>query len=166
MQLRFRLAAAPETISDFAAAAAQKFHEGIELGMAGRGGAAIYLMGYSAEMLLKVACFRFDGATPADLVAPRLAPAKNWLQARLPALPHEGYHSLMFWSTYLTERRADAVRPLDATLTGELVHHTRRLYQSWWIEMRYRPDQSLPTEVERAYRDVCWLHDQFHDLWR
>jgi hypothetical protein len=64
MRLRQRLSLRPETISDFAVAAEQKYREGISVAKAGHPGAAIYFFGYTAEMLLKAACFRVDGASP------------------------------------------------------------------------------------------------------
>jgi hypothetical protein len=166
MQLRQRLSLRPETLSDFANASEQKFWEGIEVAAAGHPGAGIYLMGYSAEMMLKVAAFRFDGAALTDFVAPRLAPAKTWLAGHPWSVHHESYHSLLFWMTYLRARRVSRGRAFDRRLDGQLVHHVRRLYLVWWVEMRYRPDQATPQEVNRVLNDVAWLRDHFVLLWR
>ncbi|MDQ3081487.1 MAG: hypothetical protein M3R07_04655 [Gemmatimonadota bacterium] len=154
MQLRQRLQGQPETLSDFAAAAEQKYWEAIELAACGHRGGGIYLMGYAAEMYLKVSAFRFDGASLADLIEPRLAPARNWLKAQPTSVAHESYHSVLFWMAYLRGRRVAKHHALPTELDGQLVHRVRRIYSVWWVEMRYRPDQATPIEVERLFRDV------------
>lgn len=165
--LRSRLATRPETISDFTLAAQQKYWEGMELALAGRRGAAIYLMGYAAEMFLKIAAFRFDGATLADEIGPRLAPAATWMRNQFPGIvPPESYHSLLFWMEYLRAKRNNGGHPLNGDLEEELVRRVRRLYQIWWCEMRYRPDQASESEIEHVYRDMTWLLDHFTLLWR
>ncbi len=166
MQLRQRLALYPETLSDFGVAAEEKYWEGIELAAAGHNAAGIYLLGFTAEMLLKIACFRNDGALVTSPVSPLLVPARTWLNATPMSVPHESYHSLWFWMTYLQARRIHQRRPLARNLDGELVHHVRRLYQVWWIEMRYRPDQATAHEVNRVVTDVTWLRENFLFLWR
>jgi hypothetical protein len=166
MQLRARLSQSPETISDFVVAAEQKFWEGLELVTSERVGAGIYLLGYAAEMWLKAAAFRFDGASPADFVQPRLVPARIWLSLQPESIPHESFHSVIFWLRYLLARRRVARRMLPATIRGELEHRVRRIYGIWWVEMRYRGDQALDHEGERVYRDVAWLRDQFVTIGR
>lgn len=166
MQLRERLALYPETLSDFSVAAEEKYWEGIELAVNGHYGAGIYLLGFSAEMLLKIACFRNDGALITSAVSPLLVPARIWLSSTAASVPHEGYHSLWFWMAYLRARRIDQRRPMDRNLDGRLSHHVRRLYQVWWIEMRYRPDQATAQEANRVVNDVTWLRDNFSILWR
>jgi hypothetical protein len=166
MQLRQRLSLRPETISDFAIAAEQKYREGIIVAKAGHPGAGIYFFGYTAEMLLKAACFRFDGASPSDRVAPRLAPARNWLASHPWSVNPEGYHSLEFWTTYLRARRVSQGRALDRNLDGQLLHRARRRYLVWWVEMRYRSDRATPEEVRRVFNDVTWLREHFVSLWR
>ncbi len=166
MYLRQRLEAVAETLRDFSLAAEERYQEGVELATAGHAAAGIYLLGYAAEMWLKVASFRFDGAVGNDLISPRLAPAKNWLKIRAPHMKPENFHSLAFWVSYLFTRRAAAAHRLPTTLSGELLHRVRRIYLIWWIEMRYRPDQALSDEVTRVYRDVTWLREVSPQLHR
>ncbi|HWL94516.1 MAG TPA: hypothetical protein VNT79_13405 [Phycisphaerae bacterium] len=64
MPLRYRILSTPETVQDLVLASDQKYWEGIELLLAGRRGAGIYLLGFAAEMILKAAVFRIDGARP------------------------------------------------------------------------------------------------------
>jgi hypothetical protein len=166
MQLRRRLQSKPETISDFYLAADQKYWEGMELGTAGRFAAGIYLLGYAAEMHLKVAAFRFDGANTGDLVSVRLGPARSWMLRQSASVNHEGYHSLMFWMEYVRRRRAASGQSLSKTMDGLLAHHVARIYSLWWVEMRYRPDEASAGELERLLKDVSWVRENQNSLWR
>lgn len=165
MPLRARLQHEPETVQDFEIASDEKYWEGIELLAAGRPGAGIYLMGYVGEMLLKIACFRFDGAQPYDLVAPRLAPSRSWAKVHLHRTDDERYHSLLFWVQVLRTKRALAGRSLPPPVDSRLLQRTRRMYQIWWVQMRYRPDQALPREADTMYDDVTWIRDNRIRLW-
>jgi hypothetical protein len=166
MPLRYRLESQSETVQDFELAAEQRYWAGVELIVSGYPGSGVYLIGYTGEMLLKNACFRLDGVHPADLVAPLLGPARTWMRIRCPTIPHESYHSLLFWMWCLREKRRTQGRALSGPLDWALVRRVRRLYQIWWVEMRYRPDQVRPAEAQRAYDDVTWLRDNYLALWR
>ena len=166
MTLRRRLEAVPETVQEFDFAAAQKYREGVALMATGHSGTGIYLLGYSAEMLLKNAYFRFTGASAVDRIQPRLAPALAAGRLYLPAIPHESYHSLQFWSLLLREVRRRQRRPLPALVDASFTARTRRLHQTAWIGMRYRQDQATVQEAQSAQSDTAWLHRHYNELWR
>jgi len=166
MPLRQRLEAVPETVQEFDLAAAQKYREGAALIAAGYNGAGVYLLGYSAEMLLKNSYFRYTGARPADLTQPRLGAALTAGRRYVPHIPHEAYHSLRFWSLLLRELRRHDKRALPPAVDAPFVSRTRRLYQNWWIGMRYHQEQSIPLEARSVYSDVTWLRDNYITLWR
>ncbi len=166
MPLRQRLEAVPETIQEFDLAAAQKYQEGTALITGGYNGAGIYLLGYSAEMLLKSAYFRYTGARPTDLTQPRLGAALNAGRRYVPLISHEAYHSLRFWSLLLREVRRHENRPLPSAVDAPFVSRTRRLYQNWWIGMRYHQEQATLLEARSVYSDVTWLRDNYIALWR
>jgi hypothetical protein len=157
VQLRRRLQFQAETVSDFHIASSEKFREGLLLLSAGYPGAGIYLMGYAAEMSLKLSAFIFDGASPADPVFPKLAAAKSWAVNHGISDPPEGYHSLNFWTAYLRRRRLSAGRRLPSDLDGALIRHADRIYSGWWIEMRYRPDAATVLDGERVSKSVTWI---------
>ncbi len=157
MTLRRRLEAVPETVQEFDLASAQKYREGAALIAAGHPGSGIYLLGYSAEMLLKNSYFRFTGASAVDRIQPRLAPALAVGRLYIPAISHESYHSLQFWATLLREVRRRQRRPLMALVDASFTARTRRLYQTAWIGMRYRQDQATAQEARNAQSDAAWL---------
>ena len=58
----------PDSIREFRAAARQRFDDGLSLAAAGRRTGAIYLFGYTAEMILKAAYFSLSGLTETDTI--------------------------------------------------------------------------------------------------
>jgi hypothetical protein len=164
MQLRQRLESRPESLRDFAVAAEYRFLEGLELATRNHHFAGIYLLGYAAEMYLKIAAFRFDGASPSTLVYPQLQPVRRWMLLRHPKVEHEGFHSLRFWLQYLRSRRQVRGQALDRNFDGALVHHVNRIYSIWWVEMRYRPDRADIMTVNRMFNDVSWLRRNQHRI--
>lgn len=166
MPLRQRLEAIPETVQEFDLAAAQKYQEGAALITGGYNGAGIYLLGYSAEMTLKNAYFRYTGASWADRVGPRLGLALAAGRILVPLVPHEGYHSLRFWALLLRETRRFQRRPLPPLLDAQFMSRTRRMHQNCWIGARYRRDQATSREAATFQDDVAWLQRNYSALWR
>jgi len=164
--LRNRLERIDETLQEFDAAARQRHLEGLELMLAGSFGAGIYLMGYAAEMLLKIACFRIDGAGPADPIEPCLVQARQWKKKYFPNVDFENYHSLWCWCQLLLQKRVRKGRALSDPIASKLVSFVQELYATWWIEMRYRSDQALAVEAQTVYNDVTWIFDNHLLLWR
>jgi hypothetical protein len=162
--LRVRLEATPELLQDFELAAEEKYRQGLDLLQRHPGG-GIYLLGYCAEMILKYACFRAQGYRPGTVLSGLFGPARSWMMVRYPNVEPEGYHSLRFWMYYLRARRRQLGNALPARVDWQLVRRTRRLYQIWWVEMRYRPDQAQPQEAAATYDDVSWLRANRVRLW-
>jgi hypothetical protein len=163
--LRTLLEADKETVQDLVLAAEERYWEGLELMLQGRIDAGIYLMGYTSEMLLKTACFFFDGARPADLTKDRLSPTRRLGASRFPAVKDEFFHSLKFWATALEHKRATAGRPLAPPLLAALHAAVGRLYDIWWVEMRYRPRRATPADSLALYEDVSWMRANHMALW-
>ena len=164
MSLREDILASPETLSDLAWAAEERFREAEELFSVGRLAGALYLFGLASEMWLKLACFRARWARPSDFVRDQLGPARLWMRINAPGIADEGYHSLRFWAEYLIRVRR---MPLPATALGQLRHHViNRLFHDWIIDARYRWLALSGQEVWRVYNDVIWLRDAWNDLWR
>lgn len=157
MPLRHRILANPETVQDLALASEEKYWEGVELLTAGRRGAGIYLLGYCVEMVLKNACFLFDGARPYDPIGGRLAPMRSWARKNLPGVTDESYHSLWFWLQVLRRRRARQGLPLPREIDAGITQRVRRLYGNWVVGMRYKPDEALQQEAESAFLDSTWI---------
>ncbi|MCK4342466.1 MAG: hypothetical protein KAY37_12170 [Phycisphaerae bacterium] len=164
MTLRRQTEKQEETLQEMELAAELRFGEGLQLLYEGWRSGGVYLLGYVAEMLLKISYFRYRGANPSDLVS--LAPARTAGQVLIPGIAYESYHSLRFWAALLFETRRWQGRPLPAEVADPFVQRTRRLYQTWWVEMRYRQDYADEWDVENVLSDVTWLRDHYALLWR
>jgi hypothetical protein len=164
--LRRVLESTDESLQEMELAAEDRYWEGIELLLAGRVGGGIYVLGYVAEMFLKLACFRLEPVRPTHPVGSFFGPARKWMEARCPGVDRESYHSLLFWSTYLRDKRRRQGRALAGPLDWQLVRRSRRLYQTWWVEMRYRRDRARAADGRIVYDDVTWVRDHYLLLWR
>jgi hypothetical protein len=170
--LRSLLEPISETVQDLVLAAEERYWDAYELAAQGRVFAAIYLAGFTAEMLLKTAGFRFVGVGPGYPIQPLLAPAKTFGAQHFPAVPCEQYHSLRFWTAFLEHKRIVSVRPLDPVLLAELRTRTDRVYATWWVAMRYRTS-TIPAAVAVAaagevlglLEDVDWILKNHSRLW-
>ena len=171
MLLRQLLECITETVQGIVLAADQRYWEGYELLLAGRSFASIYLWGYVAEMLLKSAALRFDGAQPSELVGPRLGPAKTFGKQHFPLVPCESYHSLLFWANHLTANRSRASCTFTATFLTEFNRKVQRMYDTWLVSMRYHPASSsgYSSSIQPAaldlLEDVVWLRKNHSFLW-
>ena len=167
--LRSQLEPVDETVNDLILAADDRRWEAYELAVQSRPFAAIYLAGFTVEMLLKTAGFIVDGAGRGDPIKAKLGPAKNYGGQKFPTIPYESYHSLRFWAAFLEHKRTDQGRPLGQALLAELHARTARASDTWWIEMRYRP--SAPSaaiaqaEVLALLEDVDWFFKSHSQLW-
>lgn len=159
MPLRYRILSRPETVQDLVLASDERFWEGLELLVAGRRGAGIYLLGYAVEMILKVACFMMDGARPYDPVQPRLAPIRSWARLQLPRIRDEQYHSLWFWAHVLRRKRRLLGRRLPSGADAPFMQRVRRIHGIWVVQMRYKPDEAQQREAETLLGDVAWIRN-------
>ena len=166
MSLRYRLELVPQTIQEMEAAAEERYFESEFLISTGCLSSGIYLAGYAAEMLLKCAYFILDGAKPDESILPRLGPSAKTGRILLPAIPFEHGHNLRFWTAMIRIRRGRVRRWLPGIIDQQLIQRTRRLYQNWWIQMRYLRDIASEREVRTVLEDVSWIRHYYKDLWR
>jgi hypothetical protein len=167
MNLRARLESRTTILSDLAMAAEERYWEGLELGTHGHFSAAIYHLGFAAEMWLKYACLRFDGLTPADIWdVGTFVLARAFLRGAGQTVDHEAWHSLRFFAGYLRVRRAHRGRPLNSDLEAALRHRSNRLYGTGWVSMRYFPTLADEYDMRRAYDDASWFRLNVERLWR
>src|SRR4051812_22970226 len=90
----------PDTIEEFERAAQARFGEAGVLLAAGSYAGAVYLLGYTAEMLLKAAWFRLMGHAPAQTIEPGDWAAARSLAASL-GLPLGNLHNIAAWVRFL-----------------------------------------------------------------
>lgn len=167
MSLGYRLVELEnETLQGFELAAEERYMDALELVSRGNATGGVYVAGYVAEMLLKNAVFRFDGARPSDEIAPRLGPVRKWAKMFLPLIDHDSYHSIWFWALVLRKKRRNAGKLLPEDMDGELVRRARRIHQGWSVALRYHGFVVGMDDARRIIADVSWLRSRSSILWR
>ena len=167
MSFRARIDANPETLAEFEQAWEQRYQEGLRLleDEATRTG-GVYLLGYVAEMILKVAYFRFIGAASDDLLEALLTTISFKTAVKNMGVEPEFYHNPRFWTELLISTRKQNNRNLPAHLQYNLQMFAENLYDNWKVDIRYH---SLMVEAQE-WRDVKeateWFYNHHASLWR
>lgn len=165
MPLAARLRPA-ETVQDLADAQEERYWEGLELMTRGHAGAGIYLMGYSAEMVLKYAYFLVRRYSLLDVVPGLLGTAHRRAQTLNVAESHEGYHNPVFWCELLCAERRQASKPFSPGFEAGVRAAVGVVRDNWKVEMRYQRDIAQQGEAEEFREAVDWLRRNVEGLWR
>ncbi len=166
MPIRLPLRCLPDSIREFLHAARQRVQDAHTLIATGRRTAAIYLWGYTAEMLLKAAYFRCIGhlldqaITPADL---RLARVSG---IGLGIVWPGNFHHLENWAQLLVLTRA-TIPGWAYPLVGfgnQVVARARQVHRLWNETLRYHKNVAYPHEVEQVQAASEWFVLHFPHL--
>ncbi len=148
----------PDSILEFRAAARERYQDGLAARDSGRRTAAVYLFGYTAEMVLKAAYFRLIGYPEGQNIS--MAQLKA---AQKPAITNFAWqgslHSLESWAKLLVSTRAsrpDLAYPVP-NFGAKVVDTVRRITSSWRENMRYHKNIAYPHEVTRVEEATRWL---------
>jgi hypothetical protein len=166
MKLSARVGNGEALVQDFELAAEERFLDAEELLVRGNATGATYLAGYVAEIVLKYAVFRFDGAALHDVTTARLAPVKRWAQHSLPGIPFTSYHNVLFWAHVLRKKRVDRGRPLPELVSQNLMRVAFRVHGAWSVHLRYFGLELAIDSAKSMFMDVAWLKKNHGSLWR
>jgi hypothetical protein len=152
----------PESIREFQAAAHQRFDDRLALANQGHRTAAIYLWGYSGEMILKAAYFRFLGLAERDIITwgghlqPAMDKGRNVLGI---AWPIQGQgHNVQAWAELLVaEHAAMPGRAYLHPLGLEIQHCGQSIGQLWRETLRYHKNLAYLYEMNQVREAVEWL---------
>lgn len=151
----------PESIREFRASARWRFDEGIALAAAGYRTGAIYLWGYSAEMILKAAYFSLLGRAEMALLtwAGDILPAINTGRAMGIAWPFLGQgHNVRAWAELLVAEHAATPGAAYPPLFGQEVQACGQSIGQLWSEMlRYHRNVAYLYEMSRVREAAEWL---------
>lgn len=124
---------------------------------------SVYLAGYVAEMLLKIAYCRLDPTFPlGGTVSYVFGPARAVWNSLTPmsSLPDQHKHSLLFWETVLDVRRQmSAVAPAEWGLRLSASRHLLTIRLSWRVDLRYQSPLVTEGEARSACVAARWLFD-------
>ncbi len=161
-----------DSIKKFELSARHKYRAGLTLISGGDATTGIEQLGYSAEMLLKSAYFRFVRSriglrrTTSVITGHMLRDAaREGIRLHIRYDP-ESYHSLLFWGLLLAGIRKDHARPLPPEIEDEMLTRMRELHRLWMIEHRYQNRIYGSSDVARMDLNVTWLIENYEQLWR
>lgn len=149
----------PDSIREFRAAARQRFNEGLMLATHGYRTGAIYLFGYTAEMILKAAYFSRKLADTDEI---------RWKEEILPAIrmgpglsirwPPQGQgHNVRAWAELLIIERNTSPVPLNASLDPGILTHGQRIEQHWRETLRYHRNRASRQELRQVRESTEWF---------
>lgn len=145
-----------EAVANLDRAAEQRFFDGLALAAQDEHRtAAIYLMGYGAEIMLKVACYRASGLRRWDPVAARFNSLKSNPIYRVRGKPNG--HGFIGWFDILVDERQRAGNPLPPDFRRNLESRALRLEKDWTETLRYRRTNATPAELNRVFECVNWI---------
>jgi len=149
-----------ETWPSLHRAAMERYWDGVDLATSTevRRTAAIYLLGYVTEILLKVAFYRVIGFPPGqevDLQAIKTHAA--WKRTNL--------HNLDGLADLLIAERSSRGMALDPAFAGQLKACALTVADHWRETLRYRYTVATETELVEVYQNVDWLRANATLLW-
>lgn len=153
----------PDSIREFRLSASQRYIDGLTAAAGGRSLAAIYLWGYSAEMLLKAAYFSVIGVgerTPL-LMGTHIIPAIQLGRGLGIAWEVGGQgHNVRAWAELLVLERAthpDPTLAYSVSFGDQVQAHALRINQLWNETLRYRKNKPYEYEITQVRVAVEWL---------
>jgi hypothetical protein len=148
----------PDSIREFRLAAKVRYFDAQLLAEAGRRSAAVYLWGYSAEMMVKAAYFSAIGyavqqpITLADLDRGRKQ------SVSVHGIPWSGgMHNIEGWARLLVNERARLGKPYTVVIASRIISHAGNIYKYWRETLRYHKNRAWPFEAARVQASVDWL---------
>lgn len=158
----------PESIREFRASARERFADALALAGQGRRTGAIYLWGYSAEMVLKAAYFAVLGRSETDVLTwpGDLLPAIDAGRRMGIAWPHAGQgHNVRAWAELLVAQRAATPGAAYPPLLGQEVQACGQSIGQLWSEtLRYHKNLAYVYEMNQVREAAEWLLVNSHAL--
>lgn len=126
-----------DAIAEFERAAEARFQEGMLLMQHGLRGAAAYMFGYCAELVVKAAAFRFLGHGPNDEItkANRDQVWNDAVNIMGTKFRKEG-HDAPGWAKWLAEARKRVAAAYDPAWEADLLRHAGTAHALWLPDMR------------------------------
>ena len=150
----------PDSIREYRASAQQRYNDALAMAGYGRRTGAIYLWGYTAEMILKAAYFSLIGLpdTRALTWGADLRPAIARGRAMGIGWPPAGEgHNVRAWAELLVVVRALApATAFAAPFALEVQRHGQRIEQLWRETLRYRKNYAYLYEVRQVRESTEW----------
>jgi len=152
----------PDSITEFRAAARQRWLDGQAAAAKDRRTAAIYLWGYAAEMTIKAAYFSLINLSAAQpLTIADLSGARNTgINQYQINWPNQGkFHNVAAWAELLINVRhsSPTIRYADPAFASEIRSRCRTVSLLWSEQLRYHKNIIYQPEIDQMEEAVEWL---------
>ena len=159
------------TLGEFEIAGEDRFQDSITLVKRGRRLAAIYLLGYVAEAVLKCAFYRLWGYQADTLIRlggpkgtddPRRIARKDLGIHKLP----KGLHNPVLWAEMIVRVRERLDQPLNPALSKGLLAKAQQIGSNWKVSLRYNHERTTVSDFRNLWKDVVWMRTNADRFWR
>lgn len=159
----------PDSVAEFRAAALRRYADGLALAESGvreRRTGAVYLWGYSVEMVLKAAVFAAFGYDQRDPI--ELDDLKVWKQlaASVGMTWGGALHAVDQWGRLIVCLRGTlpGVTPLPAAAARQVEDRSARVQLLWRETLRYHPNVAYPWELAEMREHCEWFLGRIDQL--
>lgn len=149
-----------DCISEFREAARERFDDALAVAGDGRRTGAVYLWGYTVEMLLKAAYFALLGFPEARPITSRdLRDAIDRGRALGIAWARQGdWHNVRAWAELIVAARASSPATAFAPRFAlDVQRHGQRIEQLWRETLRYRKNRAYEFELKQVREAAEWF---------
>ena len=152
----------PDSIREFQAAARERYNDALAMAGCGRRTGAMYLWGYTAEMVIKAAYFSLIGIAETHplswSVELRGAINRGRTQFHIAWPPKGEGHNVRAWAELLIAARAISTTTAYSTrLALDVQSHGQRIGQLWTETLRYRKNFAYIFEMRQVRQAAEWF---------
>lgn len=156
---------APDTTKSLTRAAEERIEDAGRLLAEKRFLAALYLFGYSVEMVLAAAYFRSAGFLP-SMPIDRETRHRHMVRARQMTmetgepLMDSDPHPLVGWARSLQRQRSASpdLTARQVQLLANAVDKAEMVYKHWRPELRYKTAQVTEQQIEEVRKSAIWFN--------
>jgi hypothetical protein len=153
-----------DSIDSFLKAASQRWKDAEALRRAGRRLAALYLLGYSTEMILKAAYFKAIGFQLSQPITQqdRAQATAGYMALGLQQRP--GVHDLTGWSQLLVAKRRTLGIAYEVGFGQHVVNQAQQAQSHWKETIRYQSLSVYRVELEAVRTAARWFRRNLGQL--
>ena len=158
------------TLCEFEDAGDERYRDALVLAKRGHRLAAIYLLGYVAEIELKCVFYRLFEYCPSDVIylGPRGVDDPRGVAQTVLGVPQQprGLHNPVLWARMIVSLRRQLEKPQDVDMMVGLLDKAVEIDENWKVSFRYNHDRTVPKDFRTMFDAVSWVRSHADLLWR
>ncbi|HEX8201853.1 MAG TPA: hypothetical protein VF590_15360 [Isosphaeraceae bacterium] len=154
----------PDRIRAFEGAARNRFEEAELLAQHGHRLTAIYLYGYSVEILMKAVCFRLDGRGITEELDEAYRRSVVLKAETVHGIRIHGLHDIVGWARLMVQFKALQKPDTNPAFLRRFVSEAAAIARNWVPDMRYRATVVSERELEEVREAATWIRDNYEKV--